>query len=458
MQIENSEKRRARIHTLGCRLNQAESRILEDQLVASGYTLVRSEEAADLVIIHTCTVTLEAEAKCRKAIRQAIRAQPKAFIAVIGCYSQTGAKAIAAIPGVDLIIGNEDKMNVLLHARGGKNPHPVILRDRISRDDFRIETVGDRPFPKRANLKVQDGCDFVCSFCIIPFARGRARSRDWENLLEEARSAVQRGVRELILTGVNIGTFRQGARDVVDVVDALHELPGIDRVRISSIEPTTVPEGLLDRMADPDHALMPYLHLPLQSGSDPVLTAMRRRYTRAEYAEFVSIAVDRVPDLCLGTDILVGSPEEDADAFIETVEFFEEQPFTYAHVFPYSERPGTLAVKKGGFASMEERQRRVQILRRRSAIKLRKFQAAHLGQELEVLLEDPREGRWPGLTRNYVRVVVDGPPNLDLRNRLARVRLDQIAADYVEGTLMEWDSGVSKSHFRNAPKGCAALA
>lgn len=416
--------------------------MLADQLAAAGYALVPFDEEADLGIINTCTVTREADAKCRKLIRQFITRNPSAFTAVIGCYSQMGAEVIASIPGVDLIVGNQEKMSVLDYVGWGKNERPVIVRDRIDRTDFSLKLVGDLPFPERANLKVQDGCDFVCSFCIIPFARGRARARDWENTLAEARQQAERGVRELVLTGVNIGTYESGGRDIVALVDALDAIPGISRLRISSIEPTTVPLALFDRMADPSHALLPFLHLPLQAGSDRVLELMRRRYTLAEYAEFVAEAMRRVPDLCLGTDIMVGFTGERREDFEATCEFFLSQPFAYAHVFPFSERDGTLAVRRGEMAPeevvpVEERQRRCAQLRRLSAMKRHEQMASSLGQVREVLFEHQREGRWPAYTDNFIRVVCAGPEGEDLHNRRARVRLRRVAADFVEGEIVE---------------------
>lgn len=435
--INSEHGKRATVHTLGCRLNQAESQIIREKLETSGYTLVPFGEPADLGIINTCTVTREADAKCRKSIRQFIRCNPNAFTAVIGCYSQMGAKSIASIPGVDLIIGNQDKLSVVDYAGLGKSDKPLVIRDHIDRKDFSIQYVGDIPFPKRANLKVQDGCDFMCSFCIIPFARGRARSRDWENTLDEARAAATKGVKELVLTGVNIGTYDNAGRGIVDLVDALHEIPGILRVRISSIEPTTVPEALFDRMADRKHALLPYLHLPIQSGSDKILKLMRRKYSLREYAEFVKMAHERVPNLCLGTDIMVGFTGETQEDFEETCRFFLEQPFVYTHVFPFSEREGTLVTRRqDGVVAVGERNRRCNQLRRLSARKRYDHMAAHLDRDALVLFEDPRDGGYPGYTENYIRVhMARGEENL--RNCLARVKLTRIAADFMEGEVLE---------------------
>ncbi|MEX0325555.1 MAG: tRNA (N(6)-L-threonylcarbamoyladenosine(37)-C(2))-methylthiotransferase MtaB [Puniceicoccaceae bacterium] len=430
--------RRAVVHTLGCRLNQAESQMLRDRLAQMGYSIVSFGSEADLGIINTCTVTREADGKCRKAIRQFIAKNPHAFTAVIGCYSQMGAAAIAEIPGVDLIVGNQDKFAVLDHVGQGKSPRPVILRERISREDFSLGYVGDIPFDKRANLKVQDGCDFMCSFCIIPFARGQARSRDWENTLAEARSAVGRGIKELVLTGVNIGTFHSEGRNIVDLIDALDAIPGLLRVRISSIEPTTVPDGLLERMADPGHSLLPFLHLPLQSGSNRVLGLMRRKYTIEEYREFADQAMAAVPGLCLGTDIMVGFTGESEADFEETCRQFLELPFAYTHVFPFSEREGTLVMqRKDGWVPMEERNRRCAFLRRLSEKKRYDFMDLHSGREANVLLEDPREDGFPGYTENYIRVRVDNP-GYDIRNRLVRVRLGSIRADWMAAEILSF--------------------
>jgi len=436
--LNSNNTKRASLHTLGCRLNQSETQLIQDQLQSEGYEIVPFGEKADLGIINTCTVTREADAKCRKTIRQFVKKNPEAFTAVIGCYSQMGAKAISSIEGVDLILGNQDKLSVLDYARAGKNERPLIVRDRINQKDFSIQFFGEIPFNQRANLKVQDGCDFMCSFCIIPFARGRARSRDWDNTLEEAKAAVKKGIKELVLTGVNIGTYHSQGRNITDLCDALNEIPGLIRLRISSIEPTTVPEELLDRMADSKHILLPFLHLPLQSGSDNVLQLMRRKYTLQEYQDFVKMAVDRVPDLCLGTDIMVGFTGETEQDFAQTCAFFLEQPFTYTHVFPFSEREGTLVLKReDGVVPIEERNLRCIQLRRLSDHKRHNFMKSYLGQTSKVLLENPREDGFPGYTENYIRVRIPSP-GADVRNRLAEIRLRSINADFIEGELIQF--------------------
>ena len=436
MASEITGRRRATVHTLGCRLNQSESNLIRDQLVERGYDIVPFDEEADLAVINTCTVTRQADSKCRSAIRQFTRRNPEAITAVVGCYSQMGYKEISEIGGVDVIIGNQDKLNVLDYLGEEKSEVPVIVRDRIDRDDFSIHFAGDLPFNRRANLKIQDGCDFMCTFCIIPFARGRARSRDFQNLLGEAKNLVGRGVRELVLTGVNLGTYSHGGRDIVDIVDALDALEGLARIRISSIEPTTIPEALLERMADPAHALLPYLHIPLQAGSDDILQSMRRKYTLAEFMDFVEQAHARVPDLCVGTDLMVGFPGETEVLFEQSCRTFMDGPFAYCHVFTYSEREGTPAARRGDHVPVPERKRRSAHLRRLSAMKRHEHHEAHLGRELSVLFEDPREGTWPGYTPNYIRVIVPDAGE-DLTNRRGRVRLESVTPEFVEGTLLE---------------------
>lgn len=439
----DTKEKKASLHTHGCRLNQYETKVIRDRLESEGYRIVPFGEAADLGIINTCTVTREADAKCRQSIRQFIRKNPEAITVVVGCYSQSGYKELAGIQGVDVILGNQDKLSVLDYIGTEKSEVPVIVRDRISKEDFTINFVGDRPFNKRVNLKIQDGCDFMCTFCTIPFVRGRARSRDFENLMQEARSLVSRGAREFVLTGVNIGTFLSQGHSILALVDALDALPGLDRIRISSIEPTTIPVELFERMKDSKHALLPYLHIPLQSGSDTILKEMRRRYTCKEFLDFIELAKTSVPGICIGSDILVGFPGETQALFEETCKFFLESPLAYTHVFTYSEREGTPAARRSDSIPIPERHRRSSHLRRMSAKKRHDYYESYLGQTVEVLFEDPREGTWPGYTGNYMRVVVESKEGLT--NRLGQVKLERISADYLEGTLVavETPRGVS---------------
>ncbi len=425
--------KRASVQTLGCRLNQSETLIVEERLRDDGYTMVPFGQPADLCVINTCTVTSQADTKARNLIRKFARRNPDAYLAVVGCYSQIGYQAISEIKGVDLIIGTQEKLNVLDYVRLGRNESPLIIRDQIVRDDFSIVVTGDSSYDLRANLKIQDGCDFMCSFCIIPFARGRGRSREIENIVEEAENLVKRGVKELILTGVNVGTYSFEGLTVIDVVNRLNEVSGLERLRISSIEPTTIPVALFDLMTDPDHVLVPYLHIPLQSGSDKVLGVMKRRYKIREYLDFIQLASERVPGLCIGTDILVGSAGEDECAFEETCEIFREQPFAYAHVFTYSERDGTPAIAYPGQVPVRERQRRSAVLRKLSQEKRQSYSQQHLGKTMPVLFENKKDGWWPGYTENFIRVAVQSDE--DLANTVLRTTLKEVAGDFVVGEL-----------------------
>ena len=435
--------KRASIHTLGCRLNQSESQTISERLRAAGYAVVPFGEPADLGIIHTCTVTREADAKARKAIKGFIRANPHAFTVVIGCYAQLGYAALAAIPGVDAVIGNQEKLNLLAYVSDRKLAEPLIVRDRIQRDDFTIDVgTGDLASgpTTRSNLKIQDGCDFMCTYCVIPFARGRARSRELENLVHEARLLAASGVREVVLTGVNLGTYAQDGRDIVDVVDALNAVPDLARIRISSIEPTTIPEGLFDRMADPRHALTPYLHIPLQSGANRTLERMHRRYTREEFRAFIEMADARVPDLCIGTDVMVGMPgETDAD-FNDTRELIAHSPIAYAHVFKYSERRNTPAVRMPDKVDPRVMQARSAELRQLSAAKRNAFNARYVGRTVEVLFEQQDHGHWTGYTGNYVRAAVRS--DQDLTNVIAPVAFTEPLGDIMIGNLHECDCPV----------------
>ncbi len=431
--------KRASLHTLGCRLNQSETLLIQQRLKDEGYEIVPFGERADLGIINTCTVTNLADSKCRQTIRQFVRKNPGAYTAVVGCYSQMGAKEIAEIGGVDLIIGNQEKMSVVDFIGQEKNEKPVIIRDRISPEDFSIQFAGDAPFNQRANLKIQDGCSFICSFCIIPFARGPSRSRDYANLIDEAKAKASQGIREIVVTGVNIGTYQTGDADLLRVLEGLNLVEGIDRIRISSIEPTTIPTELFGMMNDPDHALLPFFHIPLQAGSNKVLGEMRRKYTISEYLEFLHLARESVDGAYIGSDIMVGFPGESEEEFQETCRVFLENPFNFCHVFSFSERKGTLAAKRADQVPIEERQRRSAHLRRLSAKKRYDFYEAHLGKTMRVLFENPKLDCWPSYTDNYIRVVAprDAMNGADLANRCAEVRLDRLSADFVEGEIVQ---------------------
>lgn len=404
-----------------------------DMLRHEGYELVPFGAPAELGIVHTCTVTREADAKSRQLIRSFIRKNPEAYVAVLGCYAETGYRTLAEIEGVDLICGTQEKMNVLDYVAQGRNATPLVVRDRIQGADFTIAFGGGLSMERRANLKIQDGCNFMCSYCVIPLARGRSRSREMDNLLDEARALVARGAKELVLTGVNLGRYTCEGLTIVDVVNRLNALPGLGRIRISSIEPATIPSELLDCMADPDHALVPYLHIPMQSGSDRVLSLMKRKYTRREFVDFIEEAGRRVPDICIGTDIMVGMPGETEADFEETRAVLNDAPVAYAHVFKYSERDGTAAQRMPGKVGPKAINRRGAAIRRLSARKRHAFYERYVGTTVEVLFEQQQDGWWEGYTGNYVRVAARSTKTM--RNEFGRVTVESIKGDTATGSI-----------------------
>ncbi|HED09630.1 MAG TPA: MiaB/RimO family radical SAM methylthiotransferase, partial [Caldithrix abyssi] len=307
---------KAALYTLGCRLNQAETANIARDLQNRGFEIVPFGEAADLTVVNTCTVTEKADARCRQAVRKSVRKNPDTFVAVIGCYAQMAVEDIRRIEGVDLIMGNEHKMQLADYVETlDKMSEPrVVHTSKISRESFTIESVGFYDTHTRANIKIQDGCNFVCSFCIIATARGPARSRDFQDILQEAHKLAEMGHRELVLSGVNIGTYKNEDKNFLDLVAALEQVPGIERIRISSIEPTTVTRELIDYMAG-SAVVCPYLHIPLQSGDDAILDSMRRKHDAAFFREIIEYAAEKIPHIGIGTDIMVGYPGEDEQAF-----------------------------------------------------------------------------------------------------------------------------------------------
>ena len=384
--------------------------MLADNLQRQGYRLVEFGEETDLLVLNTCSVTENAEKDCRYAVRKTLRHSPHAFVAVTGCYAQTGAAELQTVPGIDLIVGTQFKMNLpdYLPTPGKlhKQPKPELRHSRtIDREDFTLPGTAYSD-STRALLKIQDGCDFMCSFCLIPFARGRERSRTLEDVLREARDLAAHGYRELVLTGVNIGQYSYKGATLVDLLRELQAIPDVTRLRISSIEPTTVPIALLELMAA-SPKLCQYLHLPLQSGDDTILQAMNRRYCVREYEELVEQALKLMPDLGLGTDVMVGFPGEDEQAFANTVRMAERLPFSYLHVFSYSSRPGTAAARLEDQIPLPVIRQRSKILAGLSRTKTIGFYQAQIGHTVSVLFEQgERDGFRSGTTANFTRVAV----------------------------------------------------
>lgn len=413
-------------------MNQAETAVLADRLKAQGYEVVEHGEPTDLFVLNTCSVTDEAERVCRYEIRRTLRRSPHAFVAVTGCYAQTGAHALRHIPGIDLIVGGQYKMNLpdYLPARDAlrKQPAPELLHTRtIDREDFVMPGVGDYT-SVRANLKIQDGCNFMCSFCIIPFARGHERSRQFDDVLREAETLAARGHRELVLTGVNIGRYDDRGRSLVDLITRLESIAGIDRIRISSIEPTTITDDLLDCMAT-SRKLCRYLHIPLQSGDDGILQAMNRHYTVKDYTDLIERASARIPDLGLGTDLLVGFPGEGEPQFANTLAMAQHLPFAYFHVFGFSKRQGTAATRIIPTVHPATIRARCRTLSTLSRSKRLGFAQRYTGRTLGVLFEGQDKGLWTGLTHNYLRVGVTSRDELrnDVRTVTITGAMDELA-------------------------------
>jgi threonylcarbamoyladenosine tRNA methylthiotransferase MtaB len=427
---------RAAFYTLGCRLNQAETATISATFAAQGYTIVDFGEETDVCVINTCSVTESAEAKCRQAVRAVLRRSPQAYVAVTGCYAQVGVEALQRIEGLDLIVGTEDKMRLVefFDAAPQKCGQPrVVHSKKISRDAFTIDGVGDYSGQTRANLKIQDGCNFACAFCIIPFTRGGARSRTLDDIVREAGSLVERGHREIVLTGVNIGTYSSEGQDLLRVVQALEPIEGLQRIRISSIEPTTISEALVEWMAT-SPKLCPYLHIPVQSGDDRMLQGMKRRYRRAAFAAFIGRVMARVPDICLGTDVMVGFPGEDEDAFSNTRSLLADLPLAYFHVFSYSERPHTYAQRYPERVPAAVVQQRSRLLRELSARKKAAFYRRFTGRTLRVLFERREEsGLYTGFSDNYIKVGVATAS--EVANQLLPVSLHGVDRGMAVGRL-----------------------
>lgn len=429
--------KRASLHTLGCRLNQAETTILESRLRREGYEVVEFGQPTDLLVVNTCSVTDEAERTCRYVIRKTLKHSPDAFVAVTGCYAQTGAQELRTIPGIDLIVGNQFKWDLPTFLPPPqflqKHPVPEVFHSKtIDRENFMLPDIGESD-STRALLKIQDGCNVMCSFCLIPFARGHERSRLLGDILHEADILAAGGYQELVLTGVNIGQFNHNGVDLVGLIDRLEAIDGIRRIRISSIEPTTVTDALLERMAS-SPKFCPYLHIPLQSGDDAILSAMNRPYDVKAFVTLIERAASMVPGLGLGTDLMVGFPGESETDFLHTVELAQRLPFSYFHVFTYSKRPGTASAKLPGGVPVEIARRRAKTLADLSRQKRLAFAERWIGATMPVLFESGEtQNLRVGTTRNFLKVGVPSP--IDLTNQIRQVRItgasDRWAVGYV---------------------------
>jgi threonylcarbamoyladenosine tRNA methylthiotransferase MtaB len=426
-------------HTLGCKLNYSETSALARLFESSGYLPVKFEDEADIYVLNTCSVTEQADRECRKIVRQAMRRQPGAFVVVTGCYAQLKPHEIADIPGVDLVLGAGEKFRILDYVDDlSKSPGKGMVQAGEVRNvnTFTASfSFGDRT---RSFLKVQDGCDYKCSFCTIPQARGASRSDSLESAVANARQIGQMGTKEIVLTGVNLGDFGNGTAVIegerprkealfADLVVELDKVEDVSRFRISSIEPNLLTDEIIAFVAGSER-FMPHFHLPLQSGNDKQLRDMRRRYRRDLYEERVASIKKNMPHACIGCDVIVGFPDETEADFLETYQFIQNLNISYLHVFTYSERANTPAAEMIGVVPIEERRRRNQALRGLSEMKRRAFYQQHLTSIRPVLFEHHRdEALLSGFTDNYIKIEI--PASAGTMNEIKPVFLQKLSPD-----------------------------
>jgi len=418
-------------YTLGCKLNYSETSSIGRLFTQAGYRTVDFTDTPDVYVINTCSVTDNADKKCKKIVKEALKVSPNAHVTIVGCYAQLKPTEIAGIPGVDMVLGAAEKFQIVDHITDlTKKPKAVVYNQPVSEANQFVSafSIGDRT---RTFLKVQDGCDYSCTFCTIPLARGASRSDTIENAVEQARQIAASGVKEIVLTGVNLGDFgvRDGERKdrFIDLVKELDKVAGIDRIRISSIEPNLLTDEIIEFVSQ-SKRFVPHFHIPLQSGNDKILGLMRRRYRRELYADRVSKIKQLMPDCCIGVDVIVGFPGETREDFVDTYNFLNDLDISYLHVFTYSERENTPAAEMDGVVPGSTRADRSKMLHILSDKKRRAFYQTQLNKSDEVLFEgDIKDGFMHGFTRNYVKVKAKYDPVLV--NEIKNVLLTNISPD-----------------------------
>lgn len=421
-------------YTLGCKLNFSETSTIARNFVNEGFERVEFEEKADIYVINTCSVTDNADKRFKSIVKSALKKNEEAFVIGVGCYAQLKPEELAAVDGVDLVLGATEKFNVTSYINDlTKNDIGEVHSCEIEDADFYVGSysIGDRT---RAFLKVQDGCDYKCTYCTIPLARGISRSDTLENVLKNAKEISEKGIKEIVLTGVNIGDYGKGEfgnkkheHTFLELVQALDKVEGINRLRISSIEPNLLKDETIDFVSN-SNTFVPHFHIPLQSGSDELLKKMKRRYLRKVYTDRVAKIKEVMPNACIGVDVIVGFPGETDELFLETYNYLADLDISYLHVFTYSERPNTEAVEMDGVVPKKTRAKRSKMLRGLSVKKRRAFYESQLGNTLTVLFEsENKEGYIHGFTENYVKV--KAPWNPELVNTLHTVTLTKIDED-----------------------------
>jgi threonylcarbamoyladenosine tRNA methylthiotransferase MtaB len=407
--------KRVALHTLGCRLNFSETGSIAQGFVDRGYEIVELGQPADLVFLNTCTVTDGADSSCRNLIRKAQTSAPEAKIVVAGCYAQMEADKISKMAGVDLILGTSEKYRVFDHldglAESGETDDDVIVRIEKSNEFWGASTTLVDSHT-RAFLKIQDGCNYICSFCIIPFARGRSRTLAVADVLSEAKKLTSQGFKEIVLTGVNVGEYESTSGEKLsELCKQLVDLPGLERLRLGSVEPNTLNEELVRVLKD-SGKYQDHFHIPLQSGSDSVLNGMRRKYDVARYKEVLAMVKGYFPQAAIGADVIAGFPGESEKQFLETFNLLREQPITHFHVFPFSKRQNTTAAKLPEQVASAEKKRRVRDLIRLGDAKLDAFARELAGIRTQVLFESQKDGLWEGYTPHFVKVRMRSGENL----------------------------------------------
>jgi threonylcarbamoyladenosine tRNA methylthiotransferase MtaB len=429
-----TNEKKVAFYTLGCKLNFSETSTIARDFQNQGFQRVDFEEPADIYVINTCSVTDNADKRFKTIVKAALKMNSKAFLIAIGCYAQLKPEELANIEGVDLVLGASEKFKVLDYIEDlSKNDMGEIHSCEIDEADFYVGSyaIGDRT---RAFLKVQDGCDYKCTYCTIPLARGISRSDTLTNVLNNAREISKQGIKEIVLTGVNIGDYGKGEfgnkkheHTFFDLVKALDRVDGIHRVRISSIEPNLLKDETIDFVGQ-SRSFVPHFHIPLQSGSDRLLKTMKRRYQTDLYKERVQKIKENMPHACIGVDVIVGFPGETDALFLKTYELLSELDISYLHVFTYSERPNTEAVEMDNVVPKNVRNKRSKMLRGLSVKKRRAFYESQINAELTVLFEgENKKGYIHGFTENYVKV--KSPWNPELVNTLHKVKLREIDQD-----------------------------
>ena len=444
-------QRTAAFHTLGCKLNFAETSTIARQLTDAGYDKVSFDEKANIYVINTCSVTENADRECKLHVKRAMKANPEGLVVIVGCYAQLKPEEISQIEGVDLVLGAKEKFNILsyLDDLEKTDNEGIVHSCEIEETDFFIGSysIGDRT---RAFLKVQDGCDYKCTYCTIPLARGISRSDTIENVIKNAKEIAERDIKEIVLTGVNIGDYGKGEfgnkrheHTFLDLISELDQVEGIERIRISSIEPNLLKDESIE-LVSKSKSFVPHFHIPLQSGSDDLLKKMKRRYLTKLYNDRVNKIREVMPDAAIGVDVIVGFPGETEERFMETYNFLNELPITYLHVFTYSERENTEAVGMEGVVPIPERKKRNKMLRILSEKKKMAFYQTQLGKTLPVLWEhENKDGKMYGFTENYVRVQKDF--DQASVNQIEFLNLEKILSDGTVSVQSSYESFLAKA-------------